>query len=105
MKQHIIVDGLYASWDRSMTLTHATAHVPYSYGFACPVCGDVWARAGVEHSGSKWHFMHMPCRKHKEGLRVPGSLWLAWDPEWNALLPHNLLLRELELHIAFWEAT
>lgn len=103
MKRHFIVSNkYYPAVEVPMSITHATAHVPYSYAYLCPVCGEVWARSGVEHPQSRWHSLQRACRNHAEGLEVPGSIWQSWEPEFNTSLPPELLRAELELHLAFW---
>lgn len=105
MKQHFTVGNkYYGNSDRKMSVTHAQAHVPYSYAFCCNRCGEVWARCGVEHPESRWQFMSKPCPSHSEGLDVSGSLWIVWDREFNESLPHELLQRELEIHLTLWES-
>ena len=103
MRQHFIIGGQYfPAADRTLAITHAQAHTPYSYAFCCPKCGEVWARAGVE-GNSQWSFLQRACSKHSEGLQVPGSVWLSWDRDFTNAFPLELLLRELHLHINYFE--
>lgn len=107
MKRHWIITGkYYPQVDVPMDMTHAVAHVPYSYVYLCPVCGDTWARSGVTDvprgMHSRWHCIQRACQKHAEGLEIPGSVWLSWEPEYNGSFPPELLREELRLHLSYW---
>lgn len=104
MKSHLIVDNQYFIFkERGMSVIHAQAQIPYSYAYCCPTCGEVWCRYGVENPGTQWSFLRRECRAHATGLTIPGSIWIGYDPEFTSLFPADLLKRELELHIAFFD--
>lgn len=104
MKQHFTVgNSWYGTSERQMTFVHAQSQVPSSYAFCCTVCGEVWARCGVEHPQAQWMFLNRGCPVHARQLEVPGSVWVSWDSDYNNSLPAELLRRELELHLSLWE--
>ena len=73
---------------------------PESWVMLCPTCGQIWARRyclalpEINH----WQVKRWPCRTHGNG-----SLWDAWNKNWNASLPFPLLVREMDILHDWWE--
>jgi len=77
----------------------------YSYAWACPTCGEVWARAFLP--GRPFFFFTHPCEEHEDllipSLIVSGSILLPGETSFNSSLPPEAWKRELLLHINFVE--
>ena len=79
-----------------------TQQRPVSFAFFCPVCAEVWARAGIPDE--RFFAFHVPCRKHTyDGVKVPGSLYACGDVDFLKALPADVLLREFLLHLDYAE--
>ena len=76
--------------------THGQAHSPRSYAFACPHCGEVWARRIISPD-TRWFFWAAPCRKcaarNDNSLAIPGSIFIV-DAEFLDNLPLAVLQSE-----------
>ena len=83
----------------SQERTHNELHRARSYAFACPHCGEVWARRLVP--SSPWFFWTVCCESciavNRNSLTPPGSIYLAWDDSYTANLPLPVLRYEAEL--------
>lgn len=100
--QHFLIEGRsYGSCLRPVRDSRGQA--PMSYAFFCPTCAEVWARAGI--IDRKFFVFHVPCRKHTyDGIPVPGSLWNCGDKDFLEALPHDVLCRELSVHLDYAES-
>lgn len=99
LTQQFLVDGQYlGSCQRYPLLQHGHPQPPQSYGFVCPHCGDVWARAWIDNH--PFFFFTRSCRKHHSRSLAPaGSLWLPLEIDFTAALPEAVMRRELLLHL------
>ena len=98
--QHFIILGQYfGACERPWIHVHESFEPPRSYAYLCPECGDVWAKAAIEHQ--TFLALHRACPKHRprSGEQVSGSLWLEWDHPFTNCLPPAVLRREFDLHI------
>lgn len=101
-EQFFIIDGQHLGSCRRYPLT-ANKQRPISYACFCPVCADVWARAGIP--GEAFFVFHIPCRRHTfDGISVPGSLWPVGDSDFLDSLPPLVLRREFLLHLDHYES-
>ena len=82
---------------------HGDLAPPLSFAFFCPLHGDIWARAVV--ADRPWQMFRKLCPKHEATsyYDVPGSIWLALEPEYLAAMPRSVLLREFTLHLNHYE--
>ena len=87
----------------SFERTHAQLHSPRQYAFACPVCGEVWARRIITPS-TPWFFWTICCEKcsakNPNMLSLPGSVWLSYDQTYLDNLPLFILKHEAKLCIS-----
>lgn len=72
---------------RQAVIVHAERQLPRSLAYFCPHCGKIWARAEVDGC-THWEIGGGYCKDHPgpSPYTVPGSLLLAWEPEYSALL-------------------
>lgn len=102
MDSLFLMGSLVLQWKRPPYFVHEQHCSPHSLAWACPRCGEIWARSCVE--GSRFHFIPHECERC-EALApwlthwLPGSLILLGSPDWNDSLPLSLWQRELEIHI------
>lgn len=102
LPQTIIVrDVPYAALPRPPERIHEEWQAPRSYAWACPKCGDIWARAVV--AMQPFMFFSHPCEAHSDALPpsliIGGSLWLPLQNGFNQTLSRELLIREFQLHL------
>lgn len=86
-----------------------------SIAYFCSTCGDVWGRIVA---GSAWHIQQVPCEQHRprgvfDWSTISGSILNGMEQKvfvgrwaWAATLdvmPKEVLLRELEVHINYIE--
>lgn len=80
--------------------THNSLHAPRSYAYACPHCGEIWARRIILPK-TRWFFWNIPCSKCEapsfEQSLLPGSIWLFGDQLFLLTLPREVLKYEAEL--------
>lgn len=80
--------------------THEQYHAPRSYAWACPHCGEVWARRAITPH-TRWFFWTVCCRacapQSDNKFSVPGSIWTSSDHEFLLTLPLPILRHETEL--------
>lgn len=95
-----VKDRAYGESVRDFTAVHGRSCIPASYAFFCPHCGEIWARARVS-GGDRWMAMTKECEKHTSQLWFDpaGSIWIGYDLAYVASLPHEVLVREFELHL------
>lgn len=89
---------------RGLELVHAQLQRAEGRAWFCETCGEVWARAVVE--GGVFRVLSAPCEDHLDSLmniRIPGSLLIPLEKEFNDSLPLELWRREFELHVRFFE--
>lgn len=103
-----VEDKYFGTIFRGPRMSDATAFRPDSILHYCFRCGTVFARFIVQdQSGTPSRFLAMAgcCRKCDSDFlyRVPGSIWLGYDPYFMDLLPPELLRQELLLHLNHWE--
>ena len=72
---------------------HEQRHVPYSVGYYCKNCGDVWARISVLHPESTWRMVQRRCPAHGYGYLLDSDL----DDIRCLDVPYSVLVRELVL--------
>jgi len=88
---------------RSFVKRQDSVDIPLSYAYFCPTCGEVWARAVCENR--PFFVWTVGCRKHQQyNFLIAGSLMLPLEPDFNAILPLDVLKWELERHIDFYLA-
>ena len=104
LQQHFIVEGKYlGTIPRASLVLHGHPAPPVSFGFVCHVCGEVWARAGID--ARPFFFFTKPCRKHSgNGCMVPGSMWMPMEPDFTNALSGEVLKREFLLHLDYAES-
>lgn len=110
-EQHFFIDSRFmGSVVRPAMIVHAERQPPYSVAYFCPHCGEVWARAVTTNGNGqvqKWEIGGGHCRLHPgpSPYTVPGSLLLAWEPEYNALLLScpDVVKWEFDRHMEFIE--
>lgn len=91
MKQHFFInDQYFGSCDRGLERTKEQLHVPRSYVYICPECGNAWARAAVDSPDTRWTPIPSKCE-----ACGGGSLHSAWNQEYNEAWPAPVLAREL----------
>lgn len=82
----------------SLEFTASISHPPRSLAFACPVCGEVWARRIISPA-TRWFFWSICCSachaSNPNALSIPGSIWLSWDREYLLNLPVSVLKAEV----------
>jgi predicted RNA-binding Zn-ribbon protein involved in translation (DUF1610 family) len=94
-----MIDGkLFAPAPIRFEHTHGQLHSPRSYAFACPHCGEVWARRIITPD-TRWFFWTAPCRKcaarNDNSLAIPGSIYVV-DAEFLDNLPLAVLQSECQ---------
>ena len=100
-EQHFFVEGRSLGSCQRYPL-NSLKQAPISYAFFCPVCVEIWARAVIFDSSC--FCFHVPCKKHAyPGIKVPGSLYPAGDPDFLSAMPREVLQRELLLHLDYAE--
>ena len=74
-----------------------------SRAFFCESCGTIWARAQIP--GARWIIESLLCENHQLDwpFRIPGSIWLLWEPAFNASFPPALVEREFRLALAIYD--
>ena len=96
----MIAGRLYGPFPISPELTHAQVHAPRSYAWACPHCGEVWARRIISPS-PRWFFWTVCCEKCKEkndnSLTTPGSIWVSENRDYLDNLPVPIIQYECQL--------
>ena len=80
-----------------------TAAAPFSMAYFCPKCARIWARCPVEKE--PWMVTTVTCKAcgKLSLISIPGSIWRALDDEFNEALPRAVLLRELSLHLEWYD--
>lgn len=89
---------------RVLEQVRETMQTPCGKAWFCEQCGEVWARAVV--SARPFRVLSAPCEEHNDGLlmlRVPGSILIPLDNDFNNSLPLEVWKREFELHTRFFE--
>lgn len=104
MLQHFIIEGRHlGSANRTFSLLQGGK--PNSYGFFCHSCGKVFAVAPLE--GRPWEYWSRTCEQCSSAgsttLGIPGSVWLAWDPDFIAAFPDAVLRWEFDRHSEWFE--
>ncbi len=74
---------------------------PWGAAYFCPVCAVVWAVCPVTdtmtNEVSKFAAYTIPCAQHdNQWGRIPGSLFLSWEGEYNEIFPDALVKYEFE---------
>jgi len=82
------------------------SYYPTSLAFFCTKCGDTWARIVVNKSDFRVEYGD--CRKHEvDSLRIsgerPGSLYRPWLSYLVDDLPIEVIRREFNLHLKYYE--
>lgn len=94
-----ITGKCFGTFPISLERTHNQLHPPRSYAWACPHCGEVWARRFVP--SSPWFFWTVCCEactpKNTNSLTPPGSIYHSWDESYTQNLPLPILRYEAEL--------
>ena len=109
--QHFHVEGRFlGSVTRPATIVHAERQPPYSYAYFCPDCGNLWAKCPVSDTNGrvmKWQIQGGHCKDHPgpSAFTVAGSLLLAWEEEYSALLLScpDVVKWEFDRHMEFIE--
>lgn len=102
-RQTFEIEGT-AAWgeaDRDPDLRMRAA--PFSLAYFCPKCARIWARCKIE--GEPWMVTTVACSNCGKFslISIPGSLWRALDNDFNYALPREVLLREFELHLQWYD--
>jgi len=100
--QLFFADGaLLGSAPRQRELVGGEFQAPLSLQFYCETCGEVWAKAPVQHADgaqSPWLAYRSGCRKHPNHHSQPGgTLFMAWLPDVSTAFPEGVLRREFHL--------
>jgi hypothetical protein len=78
----------------------------HSYLWYCSTCGLVYARLWVDGQ-RRWHGFEGCCEQCQPAKsvwwQIPGSIWCEYDWQYNCRLPREVVLRELELAIEYYE--
>jgi hypothetical protein len=85
---------------------HGEVQDPSPYALFCPGCVRIWAKMPVEGSNRNWMVFTVPCEEHPEAelpYKLAGSVLFDWDSEILRLLPPEMVKREFELHMRYWE--
>ena len=95
--------------ERERVQSSDTLIIPMSFGYCCPVCGDLWARApvfGEDKSLRQFRFFHKHCEKCQTPLYLgpAGSLSIPLEEEFNNAFPEEVLQREFHLWLRFYES-
>ena len=106
-EQSIWIGGnFYGGFVRSSMVIHAERQPPRSLAYFCPHCGEIWARAEIEGC-TQWEIGGGYCKEHPgpSPFTVPGSLLLAWEPEYCELLLScpDVVRWEMTRHLEFIE--
>jgi len=109
--QHFHVEGRFlGSVVRSHVIVHGERQPAYSYAYFCPDCGELWAKCPVtDENGfvNKWQIQGGHCRLHPgpSQFTVAGSLLLAWEPEYSALLLScpDVVRWEYQRHMEYYD--
>lgn len=101
---------------RGLTEAHGCANPPpakhclfaYGIGWFCGACGDLWARRvcwdPVNRKVAPFVVYSSRCERcPTQTMSPPGSIWSTLDNGEISVLPLPVLLRELQLHMDFYE--
>lgn len=93
-------------------IVHNEMHDPIGQAFFCPICVTIWAAAIVP--GQPTQVRHRPCSAHRPSTQsgtsslgaihsgdIPGSLMLSESRAWNDSLPDRVVVRELQVSLAW----
>lgn len=104
---HFVVEGQDFGRGRIAAVpTDCHTDTQWSFAFVCPLCGRLWAQAGITDAGwrGNWVFPQAICSRHPEvDWCVAGSLWKTPYYDLIASFPPPILARELLLHLDFME--
>jgi len=105
-----IEDRFLGMFTRPPVIVHAERQHPYSYAYFCPDCGNLWAKCPVSDANGnvmKWQIQGGHCRLHPgpSQFTVAGSLLLAWEPEYSALLLScpDVVRWEFQRHMEYYQ--
>ena len=105
-----IEDRFLGSFCRPANIIHAERQPPNSYAYFCPTCGEVWARCPTTDNNGEsrpWQIQGGHCRLHPgpSQFTVAGSLLLAWETEYSALLLScpDIVRWEFERHMEYYQ--
>jgi hypothetical protein len=103
LTQTFFVQGAYlGTVSRQAVNKFPYPHTAHSRAWICPVCASVWAVASLPKV--KFHFVQQTCPVHTEDtFTIPGSLWSAWESEFNEALTGDVLKREFLCHLNYAE--
>lgn len=66
---------------------------PEGVCYFCPDCARIWASILVAQRPAR--VISVPCLKHHRSFYWPGgTIWLSWENEMMAALPHEALVAE-----------
>jgi len=83
---------------RGYETTKGELHVPFSYVYFCPNCGEPWARIVCDDPNTRWIHYRRKCPKHG-----PPFLLAFGDEEFNEAAPLSVWVREFKLAMQWLE--
>lgn len=100
-KQSFFVNGKYLGEAmRQPVHVHESLQAPHGTAYFCPVCASIWAVFPVVDTMTQQQLDFMPyrvpCAAHTntDWGAIPGSIWSAWDDEFNSILPDDVIRYE-----------
>lgn len=85
--------------------TEGTSDVQWNRAFSCQLCGRQWAQALITDTKypAQWAFTNAVCLNHSISYSVCGSIWKPGHADLIQAFTPEILERELELHLSYYE--